>query len=299
MDEPHRRRSLKADPAAQLALLDLQELDARTDLLRHQRETIPELAEIAALTATRADSTANGGTRRSRSTTSRPSRRKVDADVEQVKTRRKRDQDRMAQGLIANPKDLERMQGELESLQRRITSLEDDELEVMARLEDAEKELDSLTQAVADADQRLAELSSARDQRTQELDHDLQTVAADRGPTVSGIPDDLLALYDKLRASKNGVAVGALRARECSGCRLSLDPTELAAIRPCRRGDPAEEEGIRHEQCQGILVPDARRVAASAGTRHERPTPPTPGQSSSRPTAAPAATRARRRTAPS
>ena len=47
--EPHRRRALKADPAAQLALLDLQELDARADLLRHQRETLPELAEIAAL----------------------------------------------------------------------------------------------------------------------------------------------------------------------------------------------------------------------------------------------------------
>ena len=48
---PHRRRALKADPAAQLALLDLQELDARADLLRHQRETLPELAEIATLTA--------------------------------------------------------------------------------------------------------------------------------------------------------------------------------------------------------------------------------------------------------
>ena len=155
----------------------------------------------------------------------------------------------MDQGLIANPKDLERMQGELESLQRRITSLEDDELEVMARLEDAQKELDALTQRVADADQRLAELGSARDTRTQELDRDLEAVAADRGPTVSGVPDDLLALYEKLRVSKNGVAVGALRARECSGCRLSLDPTELASIR-----NAAPDEVIRHEECQRILV---------------------------------------------
>ena len=33
----------------------------------------------------------------------------------------------MDQGLISNPKDLERMQGELESLERRITTLEDEE----------------------------------------------------------------------------------------------------------------------------------------------------------------------------
>ena len=141
----NRRRSLKADPAAQLALLDLQELDSRADLLRHQRETLPELAEIAALTASRAE--LDGKRRDAQISVDdlTAEQAKVDADVEQVKTRRTRDQDRMAQGLIANPKDLERMQGELESLQRRITSLEDDELEVMARLEDAEKELDSLT----------------------------------------------------------------------------------------------------------------------------------------------------------
>ena len=56
---------------------------------------------------------------------------KVDADVEAVKARRTRDRTRMDQGLISNPKDLERMQHELESLERRIASLEDDEIEVM------------------------------------------------------------------------------------------------------------------------------------------------------------------------
>jgi uncharacterized protein len=173
----------------------------------------------------------------------------VDGDVELVKTRRTRDRDRMDQGLISNPKDLERMQGELESLQRRITSLEDDELEVMARLEDAQKELDSLTGQLASTDERLAELGGLRDTRTQELDRELEALAADRSQAASGIPEALLALYERLRADKFGVAVGELRARECGGCRLSLDPSELAAIRAA----PADEV-IRHEECQRILV---------------------------------------------
>ena len=50
---------------------------------------------------------------------------KVDADVEQAKARRRRDQDRIDQGLVSNPKDLERMQHEMVSLERRVTSLED------------------------------------------------------------------------------------------------------------------------------------------------------------------------------
>ena len=155
----------------------------------------------------------------------------------------------MDQGLITNPKDLERMQGELESLHRRITSLEDDELEVMARLEDAQRDLDSLIAQVTAADERLAELTRSRDIRTHELDETLQQLAADREPAAAGLPEDLMALYERLRTSKNGVAVGALRARECSGCRLSLDPSELASIRTA-----APDEVIRHEECQRILV---------------------------------------------
>jgi predicted nucleic acid-binding Zn-ribbon protein len=240
---------LKADPAAQLALLDLQAIDARADVLRHQRRTLPELAEITSLQESRAGFDAQRRDAQILVDDLTAEQAKVDADVEQVKSRRTRDQDRMDQGLITNPKDLERMQGELESLQRRITTLEDEELEVMARLEDAQRDLDSLTEQVTTADVRLAELAAARDGRTKQLDEHLQQVAEDRGPAAAAIPEDLLALYDRLRASKGGVAVGALRARECGGCRLSLDPAELAAI---KAADP--DEVIRHEECQRILV---------------------------------------------
>ena len=249
MDGPPRRRALKADPAAQLALLDLQELDSRADQLRHQRETLAELAEIATLTASRAELDGRRRDAQIAVDDLTAEQAKVDADVEQVKARRKRDQDRMDQGLISNPKDLERMQGELESLQRRITTLEDEELEVMGRLEDAQRDLDALTAEVAAADERLATLAAARDSKTADIDADLEKTTQQRGPATEAIPDDLLALYDRLRASKNGVAVGALRARECGGCRLSLDPAELASIRAA-----AADEVIRHEECQRILV---------------------------------------------
>lgn len=175
--------------------------------------------------------------------------RKVDADVEQVKARRVRDQQRMDQGLISNPKDLERMQGELESLQRRITTLEDEELEVMARLEDAQRDLDELIARVAEADVTLAELAASRDAKLAQIEEELRGVVEQRGPAAAAIPEDLVALYDKLRGSKGGVAVGALRARECGGCRLALDSGELAAIRAA-----AADEVIRHEECQRILV---------------------------------------------
>lgn len=250
MDLPsHPGAALKADPAAQLALLDLQELDSRADQLRHQRQSLPELKEIAALTVQRTELDNRRRDAQISVDDLTAEQAKVDADVEQVKARRKRDQDRMDQGLITNPKDLERMQGELESLQRRITSLEDDELEVMARLEDAQGDLDALTGQVGELDDRLAALTATADQRTAELGSELEATEAQRVPAAEAVPDDLLALYERLRASKGGVGVGALRARQCGGCQLSLDPSELAAIRAA-----APDEVIRHEECQRILV---------------------------------------------
>jgi predicted nucleic acid-binding Zn-ribbon protein len=174
---------------------------------------------------------------------------KIDADVESARARRTRDQERIDKGVISNPKDLQRMLHELESLDRRITSLEDQELEVMERLEEAQKAHDSLAAELTSTEERLASLAKARDEKTAVLDEQLRDVEAERAPVSDGLPDDLLSLYDKLRESKGGVGAAPLRARECGGCRLTLDPAELATIR-----NSAPDEVIRCEECQRILV---------------------------------------------
>ena len=135
---------MKADPSAQLKLLDVQALDARADQLRHQRAHLPEIVEIASLTASRTELVDLARDQQIAVDDLTAAQKKADADVEQVKARRARDRDRMDQGLITNPKDLERMQHELESLDRRITTLEDEELEVMEELEEAQVRLAQL-----------------------------------------------------------------------------------------------------------------------------------------------------------
>lgn len=230
-------------------MLDLQELDAKADQLRHQRSHLSELAEIELLTASRTalDNRARDAQIVVDDLTEEQS--KIDADVEQGRTRRTRDQERVDQGLIASPKDLQRMLSELESLQRRITSLEDQELEVMQQVETAQQELDSLTSQVTAAEERLATLTASRDEKSAALDRELEAVAREREPLAAGLPADLLALYDKLRAQKGGIGAAPLRARQCGGCRLSIDAAELAEIRAA-----GSDEVIRCEECQRILV---------------------------------------------
>ena len=155
----------------------------------------------------------------------------------------------MDQGLVNNPKDLERMQHELVSLERRITSLEDEELEVMERMEEAQQALDSLLEQLRAADERLVALGEARDRQILEIEEELAGIDAEREPAAADIPAELIALYDRLRQHKGGVGAAALRARECGGCRLSLDNAELAVIRKA-----PSDEVIRCEECQRILV---------------------------------------------
>ncbi|MGA9749043.1 MAG: C4-type zinc ribbon domain-containing protein [Nocardioides sp.] len=155
----------------------------------------------------------------------------------------------MDQGLITNPKDLERMQGELVSLQRRIGDLEDIELEIMEKLEEAQADLDEIAARIDNLDVRAAELTTARDAKAAELGADLADVSGRRTPIADALQDDLLALYEKLRAQKGGVGAAALRARRCGGCSLDLNAADMAVIAKA----PADEV-IRCEECNRILV---------------------------------------------
>ena len=240
---------MKADPSAQVRLLDLQELDSHADLLRHQRRSLPEAARLTELTQARAVTDNQARDARIEVDDLAVEQAKVDADVEQVKVRRQRDQQRIDQGLISNPKDIQRMQQEMVSLERRITSLEDDEIEVMERAEEAQRTLDSLTAQLSDTDAEIADLTVKRDARLSEIDQALGELDGRRGPIVADLPADLIALYERLRESKGGVAAALLRARRCAGCNLDLDHAEVATIRAA-----ADDEVIRCDDCSRILI---------------------------------------------
>jgi uncharacterized protein len=240
---------LKADAFSQLRLLDVQELDAKIDQLRHRLAHLPQTAELNALATERREVDGQARDARIRIDDLTREQKKADADVEQVKARRTRDQDRMDRGLVSNPKDLERMQQELGSLSRRISELEDVELEVMEQLEAAQSEHARLEDRLATIDERIDGLVSARDAAAGSATTEIESLTAERKVTASGVPDDLLGLYEKIRAQKGGVGAAALRARQCSGCSLELTAADLGVI-----AKAPTDEVLRCEECNRILV---------------------------------------------
>jgi uncharacterized protein len=175
--------------------------------------------------------------------------KRADADVEQVKTRRTRDQGMIDAGQVKDPKALERMLGELQSLHRRINDLEEVEIEVMERLEEAQQAVERYTADMAELDTEIEALQAAYESSSQDLESQLAAVKEERDLAASGMPEDLMALYEKLRAQKGGVGAAALRRRECEGCRLTLNASDLGII-----AKKPSDEVVRCEECNRILV---------------------------------------------
>ena len=232
-----------------MLLLQVQELDSKLDQLRHQLQHLKETAELAELTTAKDRLETRIRDTRVRVDDLSRAQRKADADVEQVKTRRTRDRQRIDQGLVSSPKDLERMQHEMVSLQRRISELEDAELEVMEQLEATQQELSELETELAGVTDRTAEAEARRSEKATGLEVERAQTGAERDRRAEGLPTDLLALYDRLRAQKGGVGAAALRARRCGGCSLELNAADLGVIAKA----PADEV-LRCEECSRILV---------------------------------------------
>lgn len=254
-----RSTTLKADPTLQLRLLDVQELDSQLSALRHQRASIPEAAQVADLVAQRdkvRDAVRDLKVLVEDLTTEQ---KKADADVESVKARRARNQQVLDSG-SASAKDMENLMHEVGSLERRISDLEDVEIEVMERLEEAQRDLVARTADLDEIQERGRALVAARDEKAAALDGQISDVEAEREQTAVGVPEDLLALYTKLRDQKGGVGAAALRARQCGGCMLTLDATILQEITA-----KPDDEVVRCEECSRILVRTAESGLAGLG----------------------------------
>ncbi|TDD22087.1 hypothetical protein E1287_40095 [Actinomadura sp. KC06] len=240
---------MKAAPQAQLRLLDLQDLDAALDRLAHRRRTLPELAEIerleGRLTGLRdaivAAETEVGDLEREQ--------KKAEQDVDQVRTRADRDQKRLDSGQVASAKDLGSLQAEIESLQRRQSDLEEVVLEIMERTEEAEGKVAALRTDRSAAQDELSGLTERRDASLREIDEEAGTTSAARTAVAKDVPDDLLALYEKLRGQFGGVGAAKLFRGACQGCHLALNTVDLNRIRSA-----AEDEVVRCEECRRILI---------------------------------------------
>lgn len=238
---------MKAEVAQQRSLLELAKLDAELSRITHRATHLPEQEACERL---RAESEAAGD----RVATLRIALEDIDAQVARLETeiegvRRREDRDRsLLQSGATDAKQLSDLQHELETLQRRQTSLEDSLLEVMERREELQSQLDDEQRTLASLETEMAAARETLEAAVAELSQARELQASRRDSLSAALDPALSALYERQRAG-GGAGAGQLLGRRCGACRLEIDRGELSRISAA-----AEDDVVRCPECGAILL---------------------------------------------
>jgi uncharacterized protein len=240
---------LDAPIEEQHALLELQRHDSAVDRLNARRGSLPEDARLAELAAGLAAVDQLAAERRGSLATLRRDQARLEDEIDMVTRKARNEEERAASGKVTSPKELTAIQEEVASLKRRQVALEDDLLERMEQRETLEAELAELDGRRETLTAEQTEVTRARDAVLVEIDRDLATEQSAAEAVAPRIGGELRALYDQIRRRQGGVGVAALAGDTCQGCRVSISPVELAAVRKL-----PSETIKRCENCRRILV---------------------------------------------
>ena len=239
---------MKASKSAQEKLLALQALDSSLIQLDHKAKNLPvakildekKIAHASARDLCVAAETEKSDIKHELS--------KSEVDVEQVVSRIERDEKRLTSGL-GTPKELEQLQHELGSLAKRRAELEEIELEVMVRIEALDQRISSLSKERDALHEEVIKFSKEKDVALEEITRAKNATIGERNALTAEIEPELLALYEKIRSSADGVGAARLHAGQCQGCHLTINAADLSRITSL-----PDDDVVRCEECRRILV---------------------------------------------
>jgi predicted nucleic acid-binding Zn-ribbon protein len=238
--------ALTASPADQAKLLDLQDLDNKLQQLENRGRALPELAKLAGLAGELDERRRLLTERTGVLEDAKRELGRLESDVALVEQRMTRDTDRLR--TATSTKDVTALEHELASLTRRRSDLEDIELDVMQRVEDAEVGLAEARAAFDDTVASRRTLEETRDAALEQLALEKRHTTANRETVAAELPADLLDLYERQRA-RYGWGASLLRGGVSSASGVALGANEMAKIRAA-----APDEVLLCPDSSAILV---------------------------------------------
>ena len=231
------------------ALLAVQELDTQADQLRHRRAHLAERLRLDEVAADLAAVEVGGAAATAERDELQRRQAEFEGELAELERRLTELDRRMRSGTVSNPRDLQAMAAQIESMKRRRSDLEDAELEVLEALDPVESRVAELQDQWAALDREGDELRAAVSAADAAIDAELGSVVATREETAAPVPVDLMATYERLRQRLGGVGAAPLVGSSCGGCHLTLSAAELDRL---RRLPP--DAVVTCEQCGRILV---------------------------------------------
>ncbi len=173
--------------------------------------------------------------------------RRLEGEIDGLVARVEKEEGRLYDGSVGLPKELAGLQQEVASLRSRLSDVEDTELALLDKLEEAEGAREEARGTLGREEAASAEKHTRLGGVVERLEGEIAAKEAERGACQARLTAPLVAQYDDLRRRRGGVAVTHLQGSICTGCRVSVPPSARK-----RALDP--ETPALCPNCERILV---------------------------------------------
>jgi predicted nucleic acid-binding Zn-ribbon protein len=153
---------------------------------------------------------------------------------------------KLYEGKVTNPKELEDLQRDIDSLKRRHSELEDNALAAMDALETAQETLAEARRALEEAAGSDAAEQEELHTREVELTKEIGDLDERRSAQLERVDPLLMGLYQQLASSRQGRAVAKVVGGACQGCRISLPMNLVQRAR-------SSSDVVQCSSCERIL----------------------------------------------
>ena len=144
--------------------------------------------------------------------------------------KRQTSETRLYSGEVTNPKEMQDLQMEIESLARRNSVLDDELLRIIS-------DRDACQQTLQESEAALNEISAERKEENQNLRKEKKSLAAavkkqlsQRKTAIKELPAELFKTYNVLRTKKANRPVSVLKEDACTVCGIEQNSTVITAI---------------------------------------------------------------------
>ena len=170
--------------------------------------------------------------------------RLAEQNVKEQRIKIERSQSALYGGKVTNPKELQDLQQESESLKNYLSQLEDQQLEAMLAVDDAESKFSESSDALSRTETQIADQNSSLNDEKSELLLDIDRQKNEREAAATNIAPTELRTYETLRQQKNGIAVARVLEKTCGACGSTLTaaifsaaqvPTKITRCSTCGR----------------------------------------------------------------
>ncbi|NOZ28747.1 MAG: hypothetical protein GXP39_11945 [Chloroflexi bacterium] len=159
--------------------------------------------------------------------------RDLELEVSSLEQRIAAAEQQLMSGRVRNPKELEGMEANVQSLRHRRQQLEDELLEAMMSVDDWTTRRDDAQATYQQTEDRWRERQAGLNAEQEHLQQEIARLQAEREHLRERVGADALAEYERLRQRRGGYAVSEVQGGACEICGVTLS---VSLVQEARQG---------------------------------------------------------------